>query len=559
MSALFADAVAEVFADPMGLRYVSVQPAPGDFDPWAERLAGIGDPGLAAVRHAGRDEHGRAVLVVEAAPSTLAERLVETGALNASEVVHIGRFLAGGLAALHASGLTHGAVCPSTIAIADRAFLAGYDTFAPGLARPGARNPFAPPGDAGPAADVCALAMTLYRAMGGQGAASPLHGVPDALTALLTASTAADPAARPTAAAFRDVLAGIAVPTVGMPPVPLSAEHVGADVRPLTSKVVSINLAVAGAAAGGAAVAAGVVVGQALPGLAGIGTTAQAGAAAAKSGLGLLLTKIGAGVVAAAVVVTGVVVGVNAFSGGGTGGEDPVIAAGDSSKPQGPPSEEIKGYDWANATFEGYAEDPVKLTNGKADVYDEGNFTEMAGPPLYADLDEDGDLDAVTLLVRHGGNSEPTAMFFWLWTDGKAVQIPRMVAFRVHCGPEFEAPEIVGNTVRMKIWERVVETPCASVPESFEISDVTIAVRDGVPVSLDPFGAVERCSAQFSDRPVSGVPLVWPEPSARPVGDAGEFTSITAHLLEGDTWAIARLVRTDGSISCGWVPASAVS
>jgi len=560
---VYRDDAVDVYAGPGPiLRIVGRRPAPADFEPWAAALrSAAADPGIATVRQAGRASDGRALLVVDAAPLTLAEHLVAAGSVAGAEAVRIGTALAGGLAAAHANGLVHGAVCPSTVVYGERVALAGFDACAPGLAKPpGAPNPFAP-ADHGQPADVAALASTVYRALGGRpGEIADLYGVPPELTALLRAATAADPAARPTAAQFRDALLALPRPAEGPAPLAVAAALAGADVRPLNDAVVSINLAVAGAAAAGIAATAGVLAGQGASGaLSALSTGAGAKAAAAKGMLGLTALKVGAVAVGIAVVAGGVVVGVNAFEGGG--GQ----AAPEIRDPE-PPNEDIKGFDWANASylnFDGTVS--TTLVDGEADRYDELSFTELAADPVYADLDGDNDLDAVTLIVTHGGNSEPTWMQIWLWEDGGPVQIPGSVLDRVHCGDMFEDPVLADGKVEVESFARIgMAGGCAGAPEDFVETTLRIEVRDGYPVATAPaFGSVHRCEIAFDESPLpvaaGTVPLVWPADGAPKVGDPGEFTEVAATFADtGLGWSVARLTRADGSVSCGWVPASAV-
>ncbi|HEY1176672.1 MAG TPA: hypothetical protein VGF17_10985, partial [Phytomonospora sp.] len=323
--------------------------------------------------------------------------------------------------------------------------------------------------------------------------------------------------------------------------------------------VVSVNLAVAGAAAAGIAATAGILAGQGASGvLSALSTGAGAKAATAKGLIGATAMKIGAAAVGIAVIAGGVTVGVNAF-GEGTGGQ-----AAPEIRPPEPPNEEITGHDWSNATYVGFdGTTGTTLVDGEADRFDEISFTELAADPVYADLDDDNDLDAVTMLVTHGGNSESTWMQIWLWEDGRPAQIPGAVLGRAHCGDYFEDPVVVDGKIEVKSFARVgMEGGCAGVESDFEPETLRIEVRDGFPVATAPtFGAVHRCSFRPDDVPLAVAPgtvaTVWPDAAAPRVD--GDFTGVAATYVDPDLgWAVARLTRGDGSVSCGWVPASAV-
>jgi hypothetical protein len=133
---------------------------------------------------------------------TLAGMLAERGPLPVREVAVIGAQVAAALASVHAAGVVHRNVNPGNIRVAWP--YAKLDDL--GITPPEA-TPVVDPRN-----DVHALGGALYAAIGGHGAASPIWP----LMWVLGAMTAADPAARPTAAQaevmLRDVAAGQARP-----------------------------------------------------------------------------------------------------------------------------------------------------------------------------------------------------------------------------------------------------------------------------------------------------------------------------------------------------------
>ncbi|GLZ39030.1 hypothetical protein [Actinokineospora sp. NBRC 105648] len=170
------------------------------FGRWAHTLSGLSDrAAVAAVLDAGVGPDRRPYLAVESAP-LLADR-IELGPLSARDLRAYGIALANALDATHTAGLVHGAISPEAVLdLGDRPLLAGFTQQAPSDA-------FTPPERAeSRAGDVYQLGMTLYAALGGTpGPVLPdLPRVPSRLLRLLRTATAADPAARPTAAELRD-------------------------------------------------------------------------------------------------------------------------------------------------------------------------------------------------------------------------------------------------------------------------------------------------------------------------------------------------------------------
>jgi serine/threonine protein kinase len=162
----------------------------------------LAHPNLLPLLEVITDEAGTAVITPVAAGGSLADLAADGGAgLTPTVVADLGRQLADGLGALHATGWRHGAIRPSNVLLdaAGRPVLADL-----GRCAPAERT------DVAPADDVRDLARTLRTlpigsasvASGGDGPAAPL-------AAVLDAATAPAPGDRPTAAALAAQLAAI--------------------------------------------------------------------------------------------------------------------------------------------------------------------------------------------------------------------------------------------------------------------------------------------------------------------------------------------------------------
>jgi hypothetical protein len=201
---------------------------------WAAALTRTASAhGVVNVLASGLTDDGRPYLAVETGPGTLADRLAG-GALTPPAARTCGIDLAEALAVVHAAGIVHGAVRPSTVlATDDRATLSGFGISAPGVSQPLPADAYTPPEHLGaalegravasPAGDVYDLGLTLHFALGGRPTwteeptsatlrSRPLPATPGmspAFLALLRSATAVEPEARPTAAAFAQMLAAL--------------------------------------------------------------------------------------------------------------------------------------------------------------------------------------------------------------------------------------------------------------------------------------------------------------------------------------------------------------
>ncbi|MFH9862036.1 serine/threonine-protein kinase [Streptomyces sp. NPDC017202] len=204
-------------------------------------LAGLQHPGLVTVYDSGRDEE-LPFLVMQFLEGLTLRARIGAGALPPATVRELGAALAEALAYVHAAGVVHRDVKPSNILL-DTAGAPHLSDF--GISRPadgtgrtapdvleGTAAYLAPEQvmsrQAGPAADVYALGLTLLECVKGeleypgaplQAAIARLHRPPvlprfldDELAGLLAAMTAEDPQARPAAASCARALAAMNTP-----------------------------------------------------------------------------------------------------------------------------------------------------------------------------------------------------------------------------------------------------------------------------------------------------------------------------------------------------------
>jgi serine/threonine protein kinase len=208
-------------------------------------LSGLHHPHLVELLDAG-DESGRAYLVMELVEGrTLAQRMLD-GPMAAGEVARLGADLGYALAYLHSRGIIHRAVKPANVLLGDRPMLTDFGIAAlvdrAEVSRAGSLvgSPahLAPEqvngGEVGMPADVYALGLILLEALTGRrefegdGPETALarlsrrpsipEGLP-ALTDLLHAMTAMDPAVRPTSGVVSEALRAAAPELDGVPSV----------------------------------------------------------------------------------------------------------------------------------------------------------------------------------------------------------------------------------------------------------------------------------------------------------------------------------------------------
>lgn len=567
-----ADAAGRPLICTVGTRAVADR---AGYEAWAAAVmeASRAHTRIADVPAAGVGQDGRPYLMSATAERTLAELLVSPYPPSAGIVCAAVAGVADGLDALHTRGVAHGAVCPSTILLDEGGgtLLAGLATRAPEMGLPFAPGAFtAPEGANGPAADVYALAASGYVALGGvlPYAHAPgdtnlrrqqipdLTGVPAQVTAALRAAMHPDPHGRPSAAGLRDVLSG--ADAAGAPLPVLNAAAVGAAVRPVNETVIAVNTAVAGAAAAGIAATAGVAAGKAAGSVLPQAVQALTGKAGMATGW-----KIGIGVTVAAVLAGAAVIGVRAFD----GGSQQPTADGGPGTASGTPGPTIEGVDFRQIAFTtpewgGVAGDAVQLRDGTfvKDGGEDGEFGKVTynldAGPAYADLDQDGDLDAVVLVNAVGFETGVPLLLAWTWNGTAAEQVPNTG----HGLCTVDGLRAADGGVAVDATSTTASHGCyALAAGDAKAETITVGVRDGLLVQTAPgAGSLDRCT--FLDyeqpRPLGGTVAPRYAPTGSAAAIPGPFSAVeyvpgTAREPEG--WMIARLTYQDGRTGCGWI------
>lgn len=218
---------------------------PSAFIQRAQAACPVVHPHLANLLDAGvyRDEPYATLEPFDAAD--LRTLVADIGPMPTTLAASYARQVALALQAAHARGLTHGGVRPEVVLVGPLVPLA--------TPRPDGSPRYRPTptatvklfelglvpraeGESGPAGDVAALAATLHYLLtgdmptaGGPTLATQRPDLPAELTDLVREMAAADPTARPTAAAVADRLARITVPAGTVVPSPLAAPDSGPE------------------------------------------------------------------------------------------------------------------------------------------------------------------------------------------------------------------------------------------------------------------------------------------------------------------------------------------
>ncbi|HIV57170.1 MAG TPA: hypothetical protein H9902_04360 [Candidatus Stackebrandtia faecavium] len=276
---------------------------------------------------------------------------------------------------------------------------------------------------------------------------------------------------------------------------------------------------------------------------------------------GRAATVVAAG--AAAIVVTvGVVFGVKFLGGDGAvaGQSDDTDQAATET------SDEIKQFDFKNVTVDNSFGVKQTLEDGRYTLpgYDEelGVGTTMAEGPVFADADEDGDLDAAAIYQWTPAAGTPIRIaFIWEWTGTTAKQVVQPVT----AGYEGTVSDLAASGNEFVLSMKSFGPPPDNESEGGRVS---FAMHDGYVVQVRPnFGAVDPCVVFDADQKIGTVGSDAPvyvtadaqSPRIRP-GDEpfAEIVAIDKELAPKD-WNLARLTSADGSIRCGWVEAGEVN
>ncbi|GLZ80266.1 hypothetical protein Afil01_50730 [Actinorhabdospora filicis] len=574
------------------------------FDPWAGLIRQLAaHPNIADVYQAGVGPDGRPSMLVDAAGSTLAERLCHTGPLAIGEAVSNASLLALGLDTLHQNGLRHGLVAPSTVLFDGfgRPRLAGLDATAPGLgatAIPPRFNPLDQ--QPGPATDVYALAATTYVALGGQlpfahdpynpGLRSQpvmdLPGVPQQVTGLLRAAMNPDPAGRPSAAQLHAEFSTIELPHVPSVHPALPYDAVGIAIRPVTTGVLEINAVgstphpVSGAPApypvsGGAAypVSGTPVTGvphSPAPQMAAPQPqwTPQPPPPQQQKRPNTMVIAV-ASVIGVAVLVAAAIIGVSLMNKKDTANNPDPTPSGSSAAPM---DEGVKSIDLEQADVY-LLQQFGRLVNGKSDKY------VLTGTPVYADIDGDNDLDAAGLIQFQGSGAKDDKPWefvqVWLYDPKTKEAEPlefeatwqwtcsELRALNLSTNPQFP------NTFEIK---RSDYNYCDGRNHGTEVIHVqatgTTPVRndDGHKSAvINCLGDVGVTGLDIADVTGKADPLFLPKAGAEKVAEKTAIKKMQVYYTKpvdssiNHGYAYAVVTFADSKTGCGWVPWTVVS
>lgn len=606
---LYSDDTAALFAEsgPDGqpaMRVVGHRPVSAiTFDPWAGLIRQLAaHPNIADVYQAGVGPDGRPSMLVDAAGSTLAERLCHTGPLAIGEAVSNASLLALALDTLHQNGLRHGLVTPSTVLFDGfgRPRLAGLDATAPGLgatALPPRFNPLDP--QPGPAADVYALAATTYTALGGQppfahdpynpGLRSQpimdLPGVPQQVTGLLRAAMNPDPAGRPSAAQMHAELSTIELPHVPSVHPALPYDAVGIAIRPVTTGVLEIN-AVGGSSphpVSGTPAAYPVSGGSAYP--------ISGGAAYPVSGTPVTgvphspappqpqwtpqppqpkrsnaVAVAVASVIGVAVLVAATIIGVSLMN-KKDAADDPT-PAGSGSASAAPVDEGIKTIDLQQADVY-LLQQFGRLVNGRSDKYELSS-----GTATYVDIDGDNDLDAAAIIQFKGSGDEGDKpwefVHVWLYESKtkEAEPIEFEATWQWTC-TELRALSLTANPQFPNTFEikRSDYNYCDGRNHGTETIHVeasgTTPVRNDNghrSAVINCLGDVGVTGLDIADVTGKADPLYLPQAGAGKVAEKTAIKKMQVYYTKpidstiNHGYAYAVVTFSDGKTGCGWVP-----
>jgi hypothetical protein len=214
----------------------------------------------------------------------------------------------------------------------------------------------------------------------------------------------------------------------------------------------------------------------------------------------------------------------------------------------------------------------------------------VASDPMYADLDGDGDDDAVAILEWAAGDENYTGwkgVYAWQWVNEAAVPFDRPLAWQWNCADKTDEPlavEIPGKSIDQPgvlVNQRTSNT-CGDAAKHNTLSGkALIGVVDDVPVRYSVFGTGLRASAVaygatttcarntaadesgMAQADGHGEPLLAPEDGAPPVSHTEKIDSMK--LWSGELADSEQVKLRNGYVpvvvtwsgiegySCGWL------
>ncbi|MEU9508566.1 hypothetical protein AB0D32_20090 [Micromonospora sp. NPDC048170] len=233
----------------------------------------------------------------------------------------------------------------------------------------------------------------------------------------------------------------------------------------------------------------------------------------------------------------------------------------------------IRSFDFGNAAWLDY---PISLGEGlnqfkldsgryRGKVYsrfgsNEEYRYELAGVPVFADVDGDGDDDAAVAL-RSVGLVSHLSWYLWTWQDGSAYQLHYPFYRRLKCDAAQTTVEAAEGRFKVSTFLGGGSDACADPPTKRE--QYVVGVQDGYPVRVSPTrGAPDKDCSSVEMRAVvatnPGAAKAAPEMAAPEVEQAKARDRIEVLSRESYQPFILARLTAGGLTYCGWIRRSVI-